>query len=108
MDKQKAEQGIKTTQDLTIRMMEFLLTQKEKKLSYADVASFLAKSITEFQKDSSDPSSPFNKIKLEGKTPELIYNMTVFSCFTKLLGDLLCYCSPEEAKKITDLLPKKN
>lgn len=108
MNKAKAEEGIKTTQDLTIRMMEFLLTQKEKKLSYADVASFLAKAFAEFEKDSKEPSSPFNKIKLEGKTPELIYNMTVFSCFTKTLGDLLFYCSPEEAKKITDLLPKKN
>lgn len=107
MDKQKVEEGIKTTQELTVRMMEFLLTQNEKKLSYAEVASFIARAFSEFEKDSKDENNPLHKSRLENKTPELVYSMTVFSCFTKLLGDLLCYCSPEEAKKITDLLQKK-
>ena len=106
MNNEKVEERIKNTQDLTTRIMEALLKSKEKKLSYADIASFLARSFAEFEKDTKEESNIFYKDNLKDKSPELVCSMTTFSLFTKLLGDLLCYSSPEEAKKITDLLSK--
>jgi len=108
MNAQKPEDVIKSTQDLNIRMMEFLLSQKDKKLSYADVASMIARSFSEFEKDSKKETSHFNKEKLAGKSPELVYSMTMYACFTQLIGDFLFCCSPEEAEKITALLQKKD
>lgn len=107
--KEKVEEykpKIENPNDLTVLLMDSLLKEKNKMVSYAEIASILTNSFFSFENESKKAESLFNEDKLKDKSASFVFNMTIFGLYTKALGDLLINCNPEEAVKITALIPK--
>jgi hypothetical protein len=106
--KETTEDIIKNPKDMSIRMLEFLLAQKDKSVSYAKVAALVTEAVKGFEEEFDKPETktPFTKEKLEGKSPEFIFHLLTFSVYVKIISYLLYDCSPEEAESISKLLKK--
>ena len=105
---EEANKKLESSRHITVKMLEFLLTQKDKSISYAAVASLLTDGFSNFEKDfENNDVDSFSKESLEGKPTEYIFHVTVFTLFIKIISYLLYMCSPEEAKKINEILSKK-
>jgi len=106
---EEANKKLESSRQIPVKMLEFLLTQKDKSISYAAVASLLTEGFSTFEKDfdGNGVANSFSKESLEGKSAEYVFHLTVYMLFTKIISYLLYMCSPEEAEKIKELLPKK-
>lgn len=102
----EADKTLKNSKEIPVKMLEFLLTQKDKSISFAAVASLLTEGFSSFEKDfekNDDDKYGFSKAKLADKPAEYVFHLTVYGLYTKMISYFLYLCSPEEAQKIKEL-----
>lgn len=101
----KEPEKIKSPKDLTIRFLDILLKEKQKTLTYAELTATITNAFASLENDIEiNEKNPFHKKNLDKYSKEFILHVLLVNMYTKLLGDLLFKCSPEDAKEIEKLL----